>query len=74
MGRSRISAYGLLLLWGVGNRAPLLAKLIDDDDVVLFKVLNEAMEIIDLKTTAGVIATLKGHRMRTGEAIKGGVY
>lgn len=58
LGGSRIRAYRLmLLLLGVGNRAALLTKLVDNDDVILFKVLDESMEIIDLETTASVIAT-----------------
>jgi hypothetical protein len=32
---------------------------VDDDDVALFKVLYEGMEILEVDTTAGVIATLE---------------
>lgn len=60
----------MLLLLGVGNRAALLTKLVDNDDVILFKVLDESMEIIDLETTASVIATLEGYRIRIREAIQ----
>lgn len=49
LGGSGIRAYGMLLLfWGVGNRAALLTKLIDDDDMILFKMLDKSMKIIDL--------------------------
>jgi hypothetical protein len=43
---------GELLLW--------TAKLVDDDDVDLLKVLDEGVEIVDLEAAARVVATLEG--------------
>lgn len=48
---------------GKGGDGELLlgpAELVDDDDVDLFKVLNESMKVVYLESTASVVATLGG--------------
>ena len=54
---------------GKGRKGLLLraAKLVDDEDVDLLKVLHEGVEIVELETAACVVATLD----ETGERQEG---
>jgi len=41
----------------IGHR---LSAWVDDDDMTLFEVLDQSMEILEVETAAGVIAALWG--------------
>ena len=64
-----------------GELLLLSAELVHDDDMDLFKVLHEGVEIVNVETTARIVATLRGRerggggRQRTHQfvlAVKGG--
>lgn len=57
--RGVLRADGLLLVaHSLSNHSWMgLAKLVDDDDMNLFEVLHEAMQVVYLETTAGVVLT-----------------
>jgi hypothetical protein len=38
---------------------------VDDDDMALFKMLHESMEILEVETAAGIIAALWGGERRS---------
>lgn len=44
---------------------PQLRARVDDDDMALFKVLHECMEILEVETTARVVAALRGNGNRS---------
>jgi hypothetical protein len=64
-----------------GELLLLSAELVDDDDMDLFEMLHEGVEIVDVETAARVVATLQrgerggGGRQSTHQfvlAVKGG--
>ncbi len=61
--------------FGVGGRGGKVVRIglaryglgarVEDDDVALFKVLDEGMKVLEVETTTGVIAALRAKRRAT---------